>query len=1274
MSVDTRLHNVYLISGGYDHEKKEVIEKSAVPVANAFFVRMNHKEHTLITTDDNGMLCSIYSSGEKAQRINDNNLGPMQLCPIPPNLARRAYFVSDKDWQRKLVENVRELSLPTPLEPIPVSFTSAHLRAPGQDSDEKKVSQYFERQQTCQGQLIPRLRVLTVLIDRTCLASVPGSLTARLGKESITLHAASKAVSLSINDHVTAKFAVYAATGADMKDGSYVVSVPASALDHDWVHASHGKKDVFERTLQVTFAVHTLFGDFDFQVFDLPSVEDALLTHFTERYTHLLVDPEPSSKQADPIYAQAVSTLARYTSVATVLNEKRKMVVGFVNAEVSEKAKAITNAALGAIKDSNTKGFSEAAAIASNMLTQAYQAKDLVESWKKLSDKWRITRAFAKELNLVEHVMGADTVSKFYAKAKWRDATINAIRDVEEKKGSLLGRYILLRKENADPALLKKLMKNATSPKVPAWEDAARAELESKALWALDVGVSIYQIASTANELHSLHENEKLQEDRLQNNMEQYGKRFGHAPCAEVVARLEVLRKAADAAVMSTDEKAMEAVEQAGKLVLKALTFVPVVGEFAAIAGLAVESMELAGNVIDTTGDLVDRFIFRYRSSKARFEELAKLHAVQCRAISKAGKSKHNDPYTQFRVRLIVLIGLLRLIERCGSRLGDPDVVAAKFAAKVDQYKIDGYLRHYLFSSESHFVELSSGTPLDEVWLYTCGSKKTDWNDLMASLPSVTDSVIDLVRGTKTVLAPVAFQKHFPIHGMGAKDAFALASAFSLNFSGVMDRNLVYSRIYAREDKDKDEKKKWVPIESFGHPIAPGTAIRIAAVFKSKEDLTGTPMSLQIVRVDSILNSYGPVYKSSLTRVTKSLENGFDDKGLLDYIEEEKRYSEDKSAYSCVFYPFYFFQNKMIHGVKPFGYIGLSGDINLDFSFDLKAGDDGKYVETNADSAKHAKKEGRLAGLLLPICPIAAAFVAGKAASDEAKGRTVRMHLSTSNRTHIDMILNREFLDNKTATQNYENMFNFPWQEFQIGGVFMRFGWTTPKIPANWMPGTQKDKTYEFDRPASFQWEKPVELLLIFGAPFTASDRWQGDPIRFPSRIYTKVPTWFGMSSNDGPSFPVEIFSIKRGQRFRTIDQKDFLPALRDAGLWSDSDVWLPAAHMTFTKECQVWATRISFNYHVEGMNGILVDRPGLRPFGEKYINEKSLEKYTFTFDIRSPGPIGLDIRDFVRLIVPGLPEEYLAGTALAGDSSWVTDKSRWDLTELEKFKSKDKK
>jgi hypothetical protein len=109
---------------------------------------------------------------------------------------------------------------------------------------------------------------------------------------------------------------------------------------------------------------------------------------------------------------------------------------------------------------------------------------------------------------------------------------------------------------------------------------------------------------------------------------------------------------------------------------------------------------------------------------------------------------------------------------------------------------------------------------------------------------------------------------------------------------------------------------------------------------------------------------------------------------------------------------------------------------------------------------------------------------------------------------------------------------------------------------------------------------------------------------------------------------------------------------------------------MTFTKDCQVWATRISFNYHVEGMDGILVDKPGLRPFGEEYIDARNTEKrYVFTFDLRSPAIIGLDIRDFLRLTVPGIPSTFLKDTALAGDRTWITDKARWPLTELERLK-----
>jgi hypothetical protein len=197
----------------------------------------------------------------------------------------------------------------------------------------------------------------------------------------------------------------------------------------------------------------------------------------------------------------------------------------------------------------------------------------------------------------------------------------------------------------------------------------------------------------------------------------------------------------------------------------------------------------------------------------------------------------------------------------------------------------------------------------------------------------------------------------------------------------------------------------------------------------------------------------------------------------------------------------------------------------------------------------------------------------------------------------------------------------------------------------------------------------PLELLVVFGAPFTSQHRWPGDPIRLPARIYTKQPKWLGLKENTGPSFPVEVFSLKRDQKFKTIGQADFLPALRQAHLWMNADAWLPSAHMAFSEECTVWAARISFKFHVESKAGTMVEKSGLRPFGDEYIGDAPGQFYTYTFDLRSPEVIGLDLRDFLKLTVQGLPADFLSDTALAGDTSWVTDKTRWPLTDLEKLK-----
>jgi len=1229
-SVSTNLHNTYLISGQYDKEKGEVVEKTVVPVANGFFTRMNHKEQSLVTTDDFGMLHSIASGGNRLQRINDDNFGSLQLNIIPPGIARQSYFAFDKAWQTKLMDAIRQMDLPAPFELIPVDFTDKHLR-PGLDADDEKIRKHFAGR-TCKGQLIPRMHVLTVLIDKAVMASAPATLKAHRGGKEVLLHGASSPISLEIEGRSKAEFCVYSASGPDVKEGNYVVSLPSKAVAEHW-HQGEASGHTIKRTLQVAFGVHTLFGDFDFQILDLPSVEDAILAHFAERYAHLLV--EEAGSEGSVSYAEAASSLSRYWAATSVLNEARKTAVGFVNADTSARTRTIVGAALGALRDSNTKGVSEEAAMASQILSKIYQTGEVVESWKKFAEKMRITRENAAGLKLVEQVMDGKAVDRLFKfkTNKWKDAAVKAMQDVEAKKGNLLGRYILVRKENADPELLEKLMRNATSPKAWSYEASLLAKAQGSALWALDTAFTVKQMADTVSALSALSADAEENTKHLRKHMVEYGKRFGSAPCTEAVRRLEVLRKAADEAASEADEKAFELVEQSAKLTLKALTLVPAVGEFAGVASMTLETLEALGSIIDVGSDIVDRLMWRHRSTIKRFSELAKLHAIQCRAIAAVDSNKHDDPHTQFRLRLIILIGLLRLIERCGCRQSNQKA----FDAKVKQYQIDKYLEHYVFTQDPFPIALSSGTPLDEIWVYGCGNKDTNWNDIAATLNSVGESLTDLVRGTRTVFAPVAFQKYFPIHGHSAKTASDLARAFSLNFSGVIDKNLEFTCVYVRKTK----KDRWVAADDAKFTVEPGTAVRVVAVFKSSHDLTGVPMSMQIKRTDPTLSIDGPVYKTSLDRARKALSDDLDDKGLLSYTSE-KQYIDDPTAYACVFFPFYFFKDHMIQGLKPIGSIELSKDITLDFEFEVKAGDDGKLAKAGTRSD------------------------------------TVRMHMRASDKLQSEMIANKAFLDHKAATAERGNLFKFDGQEYQVGsvhwrgddGVWRYAGVDDKKtrfvmdlVPdMNFRLGLVPDDKLKAKLDKHFSWGGTFELLVVFGSLYADRVNWTSNPIKAPVQMVVK-------ENADGPPFPGELFSLYRDEVFTTVTDQMVRKALLANKLIAVDEIndGFKPAGFAFKKPMGLWAVRVCFKYQMEGTDGEMHEQTGLRPFGARYLGQFGV--FNYHFNLRSSDTIGLELANVLELKVAQPSPDFWANTALAGDTDWITNKNRWKSLKVEKFK-----
>jgi hypothetical protein len=96
-----------------------------------------------------------------------------------------------------------------------------------------------------------------------------------------------------------------------------------------------------------------------------------------------------------------------------------------------------------------------------------------------------------------------------------------------------------------------------------------------------------------------------------------------------------------------------------------------------------------------------------------------------------------------------------------------------------------------------------------------------------------------------------------------------------------------------------------------------------------------------------------------------------------------------------------------------------------------------------------------------------------------------------------------------------------------------------------------------------------------------------------------------------------------------------------------------------------LWAVRVHFKYQVEGTDGQMIDKEGLRPFGKSYVNESGT--YTYHFNLRSSDPLGLKIEDVLELTVPGVPASFSDGTALAGDTGWITDEYRRKSLKVEK-------
>ncbi|MDX2022039.1 MAG: hypothetical protein SF187_17510 [Deltaproteobacteria bacterium] len=1198
------IHRLYLMSGAYD-VKTGVADHSLEPVADRILMMRDHKGNLSMNyVDTRGQLMSIGKKGEQLDVVQRIAERPLRLSLAPTGTLKEAVAAYGDQWQTKLLNHAAQAGITDEITTLPIKFTSAKLK-PGATEAEKKLLSFFDSGEF-RGQLIVKNRCVLVLVDASCAAALHGC-QLKCGANAIKTVELPDLLTLALPGHGTASYRVAAAIGPALPEGRYTASVPAQTFVDQRVHTTSG---MVHRSFEVAFAIKTVFFDIDVHVFAMPTVESSIMLHFADRFPHL----SDASDEASPVYEAGMNAIASARAHAAIYKEKKALVTGFMPADgVFAGQRKDLNKYLLSLAD---KALAQALPSlstdpeyleVSKTLLAVYQGS---RAYLKGKEKWLAVRGKLQEVIWAAMEVDGNTALKiskdvesfkvFFHPNFFRDMETEIRKSLTDKKQKLMLKVGLLDESKVSADLLNRIKAESETKALRGFEAVKGLK---GVLSAIDTALTIEEAAKSISALIDAHADRDLQYARMNTGLKRYHDHYHASPNTEAWAKLEALRLMANAARAGVDAAEMEVITQAASAVMGGISMIPVVGEVAQVVAIAGVAKDLGLHLLNTISSAVDRFGLRHRSQGNRLLDLGRQHALCVRALPR--ESKPNDPSVLWYSRVIAIIGLLRLIERLGSPMYD----RARFDRKVQDYRIQKYIQVYLMGSSFPAV-LWPELPLDEVWMYACGGEKSSWTEsLMKALTPSQYSWSEL-QESGAHHAQFGRSHLFPIEGIETADCGALARAFSVNFSGVIDKQYSWARVYVRDRASK----RWIVIDKALFKIGPFDEIRVVVAFRAKstkENLTGVPVSLQIMRTDGIFRDEGPIYKSSLMRViprTPLTKSEGDDKELLQDDPFEKALSEDALGYYAVFSPFYFYRDKMYRGIKPFSHIPLSPDPNFSVAFDIATGDDAKRI------------------------------------AHERKDVDTKVHFDLKDGNAVGMLLDRGFLAKKTAEKTLVNIFDLPYQKIVPLGVVAR-------VSGKLHQSVRNDGAWELPIQDGEVWGHPMQLIFCFGARLTHI----GADVQFPGRLQFRQLHRF--VDDYGPQYPTSIVNVGRaaaGGRFAwtavlsgLIKADDsYAKALKDFSVGGDME----------TREAfSIFSCFVDLTFAIESADRkSMIALPGPKPFA----NELGGREYAYGVGLNAPTEVGLGsaLKTGFVLKLPPIDSAFLKGTAFDGDLSFVTD------------------
>ncbi len=1232
----------FLLSGPYFPTEEQKIKQGTLQLASNRYFTMQCPDGlpTIMYADDFARVRSLKQDMTPYESAMQHLAkAPLAIRVIPKGVARAAFLTDPQKWQAELCGFVREKISQT-IQTIPVRFTYGHLKLADQSRSEQdaRIHRYFKEQQgPLAGQLIPKLQVVFVLvpsrlINKDKIDDYLPSINTQANSRIHVLNTPEVKDDLSYLCSLTAKklegdFKVYCLVDLNnpLHEGTYTIKFDKNLLSGSLLQWCNQKNlDSITYSLDVKLGISNLIGDFDLHIIDAHNLEEAVIGQFPQRYADTFIGSLYRKENGQTNQSQNrkdESSLSSWAMKYEWINAHRKLAIGAIDGETDERMNSLATIGF-ELLNALSRDDQEAQLMVTTLQGAwdgGYGMYEAVKAWNSFDKvKAKADAVYKKVLTqadgpLLERIWRAGRARDFVTKHLQSDVTkvlsfTDKVGDMDVAKHS--------------EATIAMLLKDGIPEEYRIFDEMVANQklmVAAKVMAALDVAVCASKIMGLWYERNQLDDQAHLHQGRFSAAAKKYQEKYFHKDIGYVcnssaISTLEALRCTADTMSMKLEETERHLVISAVDAALNVMVYVPEVGQIIALVLIMKNFAQGMASLIGNLARVVDKTFFDSMGAQALYKWrdlgfLARQSSVNQTGLEKSliGRDLKNDPAVQFRVRAEVLCALVGLIARLGPRVNKKE----DFSRKFEQYDIKGFIDNYiLIPIPDAVVPAGSKVPLDELWFYQRGCAPNF--RVLSKLSPLTDH--DTPNPDAIVhWVPVHYQDMFPIHGMQSMNALKLAELLCKDYTSVKSSNVVFSRIYVKR------KGAWVQIEQDDRPILATDELRIIVVFESEDDISGMPVTIQLVRVNTLFDTHGPKYKTGLGAVpTFASENNGEDKGLLIGTEEEHYISDrDKRYYSCVVHPFYIFQNKLFRGAKPIDHIGLSIDASMQARYVITAGAmNNEPIHTGP-----------------------------------SRDDTFTVHMPIENSLFCNMILDSQFLANKTSNATRRKVFD-RGSKLGVLGLFIKH-----RGVWKYFDPDEKEVSFpDFD----FSWTSGFSLLFVLSAFYHFLPEDTKLPVRLPAWLHTTENTWIDCP---GPAYPTQLCMFDRKKHTKHWSMQAMCAHMYKHGLLKENERvhaesisrLIPSDRYVLLPDIVLFAARVDCAYSVEDDTGRMQTYMGFKPFGEFFNKPDTHDLYDFRLELKGEPGVGLEATCRAKLRLPPIGPDT-KGRAFLHDEKFVTN------------------